>query len=395
MGANRKRFRWMLLFASVVLAALVGEVAVRIVEAETGQSWAVMTHINPARTAYVPHPFLGYTVRPSHASGPGAQYAASTNSLGFRGHEFCATKSPRTLRIICLGGSTTWGTGATSDQATWPAVLEQQLNASLQAGGAFDKVEIINAGVSGYTIMESFINLKMRILPLDPDLVIIYHGINDAQAIRRGEFKTDYSHVRRSWKESRPSEVTELFAWSHLYGLVSGHGGRSAKMTLSDHVHVEGYDQLEERPLEEVQHGVRNYGRTLEEMISIARLRGVRVALSTFTWADEAVHATAEKEELARVMEALNRTTRSVGRRFKAPVIDLRGKGPRKSAEFDDMVHFNDAGNRKAGRIVARWLLDWRALWMAPAPGPGLAPGSAQGSGPRSTPAASAKSATR
>jgi lysophospholipase L1-like esterase len=354
-----------------VVAVLATEGVVRVLEIETGSSWALDQGTDPDRMAYVPHPFLGYTTRPDHVSAPHLAYSASTNSLGFRGAEIAHEKPPGTYRIACLGGSTTWGTGASSDETTWPAVLEQQLNAALGPDGPYDHIEVINAGVSGYTLMESFINRKMRILPLDPHLVIIYHGINDAQAIRRGDFQTDYSHVRRSWTDGRPARgLSSLLAWSHLYGLLIGHDGSGARDTLSDHVHVEGYNKLEEHPINELKPGIQNFEWTLQEMVAIARLRGVRVVLSTFAWSDEILANHASKQDLAQLMARLNRSMREVAKRVKIPLIDLRREGPRQAIDFDDMVHFNDDGNRKAGRLVSRALLD-RRLIRPPAMGTG------------------------
>ena len=52
------------------------------------------------------------------------------------------------------------------------------LNDYLRSAG-FDSVEVINAGVSGYTSYDNLINISFRVLPLEPDLIIIYQGFND------------------------------------------------------------------------------------------------------------------------------------------------------------------------------------------------------------------------
>ena len=43
------------------------------------------------------------------------------NSLGFRGSDFEIIKDPNTYRIFMVGGSTTFGTGSTSDNKTIPS----------------------------------------------------------------------------------------------------------------------------------------------------------------------------------------------------------------------------------------------------------------------------------
>ena len=76
---------------------------------------------------------------------------------------------------MALGGSTTFGTYLES----WERAYPHQLQLALRRLGGYDHVEVINAGVPGYTSWESAANLLFRIPDLAPDLVIIYHGIND------------------------------------------------------------------------------------------------------------------------------------------------------------------------------------------------------------------------
>ena len=111
---------------------------------------------------------------------PGAALHGSTidiriNSLGFRGDEIERVKPARTLRIACLGASTTFCAEVSSNRATWPA----RLQARLQALYPQVRVEVINAGVPAYTAEESLRNLRHRVLPLGPDLVIYYEANNE------------------------------------------------------------------------------------------------------------------------------------------------------------------------------------------------------------------------
>ena len=49
------------------------------------------------------------------------------NSHGFRGHDFSEKKDLGTYRIFIVGGSTTFGSGATSDDTTIPSFLQKNL----------------------------------------------------------------------------------------------------------------------------------------------------------------------------------------------------------------------------------------------------------------------------
>jgi lysophospholipase L1-like esterase len=73
------------------------------------------------------------------------------------------------VNIICLGGSTTFGTW-TTDQDSWPYKLQTKLGAGYN---------VFNLGVPGYTTLEGMIQLITLVPELDPDIVIIYEGWND------------------------------------------------------------------------------------------------------------------------------------------------------------------------------------------------------------------------
>ena len=96
------------------------------------------------------------------------------NSDGFRGIEL---QEEVDYRIFVVGGSTTFGNGATSNDVTIPDLLQKKI---------FDKfpnknIEVINAGIpSAYSYTETNL-IKNKILSYDPNLLIIYDGWNDLE----------------------------------------------------------------------------------------------------------------------------------------------------------------------------------------------------------------------
>jgi len=97
------------------------------------------------------------------------------NSDSFRGSEITKEKSENIYRIFVVGGSTTFGVGATSDLTTIPGFLQKKFN---DANLNF-KVEVINAGIpKAYSFTETYY-IKNILLEYDPDLFIIYDGWND------------------------------------------------------------------------------------------------------------------------------------------------------------------------------------------------------------------------
>ena len=100
------------------------------------------------------------------------------NKLGFRGPEFSEIKPENTYRIFMLGGSTMFGTGATSDQSTISGYVQQFFNE-----GDFEfNIEVVNAGIQGADSKTELKLIEDRIVDLEPDLIIMYDGWNDLRA---------------------------------------------------------------------------------------------------------------------------------------------------------------------------------------------------------------------
>lgn len=118
---------------------------------------------------YSPHPYLGYYPTPNFRSGVDRH-----NALGYRGEEIAVPKPAGEFRIVCLGGSTTY-TGLVEDyRQSYPHLLGEYLRDQ-----GYGNVNVINAGASGWSSWESLVNFQFRILDLEPDLIIFYHGVND------------------------------------------------------------------------------------------------------------------------------------------------------------------------------------------------------------------------
>jgi len=126
---------------------------------------------NPA-FRYSPHRYLGYYPTPNYRDG-----ANRHNALGYRGAEVTQPKPPGEFRIVCMGGSTTYTALVTSYKYAYPTLLQKDLR---QRG--YSNVTVVNAGAEAWTSYETLINFELRVLDLDPDMIIIYHGTNDVLA---------------------------------------------------------------------------------------------------------------------------------------------------------------------------------------------------------------------
>ena len=88
------------------------------------------------------------------------------NALGLRGAEAAVGKPRGTLRIVCLGGSNTFG-AAVSDGQTWPDALQAALAERLPL-----PVQVWNAGVSGWMTPQKVLRAEQAIVEWEPDLLL-------------------------------------------------------------------------------------------------------------------------------------------------------------------------------------------------------------------------------
>lgn len=97
------------------------------------------------------------------------------NSLSFRGAEIAERKPSGTLRIACVGGSTTFCAEVNDDAGTWPEQIATRLRAKLPDL----PIEVFNAGLPGIGIDETRTDYEARVALCEPDVVVLYHATND------------------------------------------------------------------------------------------------------------------------------------------------------------------------------------------------------------------------
>ena len=110
---------------------------------------------------------------------PGVRVATiSINSLGFRGPDILQPKLAGTLRIAFLGASTTFCAEVSGDKIVWTQLVYDEFRKRFP-NTAFD---FVNGGVPGYTVASSRTNLRHKIAPMQPDVIVIYHATNNLSA---------------------------------------------------------------------------------------------------------------------------------------------------------------------------------------------------------------------
>ena len=101
------------------------------------------------------------------------------NSLGFRCPEF-KEKGQNKIRIIVLGGSAAWGSGASNNDNTISGHLETILNDKYKTSN-FD-IECFNLAQINNYISQDLLNANLFFQELQPDYVISFAGWNEIAA---------------------------------------------------------------------------------------------------------------------------------------------------------------------------------------------------------------------
>lgn len=142
-----------------------------------------------------PNPAIGHHHRPS-AEATLMGVSIRTNSDGFRDDEVPVEKGER-HRIIFLGDSLTLGWGVEKSD-TFEQHLEDSLN-------EIRPTEIINLGVGNYNTTQEVHLLIEKGLKYQPDQVVLFYFINDAEPVPQKSRFPGLGHYR-----------TVTFFWSRL-----------------------------------------------------------------------------------------------------------------------------------------------------------------------------------
>ncbi|MBI1892821.1 MAG: SGNH/GDSL hydrolase family protein [Candidatus Rokubacteria bacterium] len=301
---------------------------------------------------YQPHHWLVYTLRPNYRS---LSSRVRHNSYGFRGPEFSVEKPLGMYRIVALGGSTTYGIPITDDAKTYPARLEGHLKARYPGL----RIEVINAGVGGYTSAENLINLVFKVLDLTPDLLIIYHAHNDVHPRRQPEFAGDYTGYRKVWCPS-PLARDVLFGWSALARIA----GIRLGIWQPESIYKYTTTLTEQRPKgEEYMENFRRsssryFRRNLRAMVAIAKGAGIEVLLPTAAYFPAAEPAGPYREVYERATNEHNQVGREVAAETGVEVFDFGVVMPAERRYFTDSVHLTEEGADLQGRLFADRIIE-------------------------------------
>jgi lysophospholipase L1-like esterase len=216
----------------------------------------------------------------------GLHFRVRINALGFRGPEAEAAKRPGAYRILCAGDSYTFG-GYVDEEETFPYLLERDLRERTGAG-----VEVINAGVNGYTITDEAAFLGEKGFALKPDAVVVGFVLNDLADLTRRVSSRE--NQRREAREMSASPFTpakralrRTATYNLLFTLKAGVVGR---LGLDPTLHeVPARSVLEATLDARTEELLARYREELARLAEACRRRGVRLALVLFPYHEQVV----------------------------------------------------------------------------------------------------------
>ncbi len=118
------------------------------------------------------------------------------NADGYRGDAVPLQRTANSLRVLFLGGSTTYGEGVSHPEEAFPAQVGKLLREDPRFAG--QQVEIINAGLRFGTTAEILTHYLLKFRYYKPDMVVINPGGNDPVSYIVHEYEPDYSNWRKT-----------------------------------------------------------------------------------------------------------------------------------------------------------------------------------------------------
>ena len=279
-------------------------------------------------------------------------------------------------RIACIGGSTTYTSQVDDYTLSYPSLLGELL----RAGGA-DNVEVINAGSASWTTWESLVNFQFRLLDLDPDLIIVYHAINDIHArmvwppeAYRGDNSGRRGPVGSGiFMPGLAEHSTLLRILMIRAGMTTSHADlehtvdkgppsyrgvefwiQKANGTYPDGI----FEEVDARTMLETNRPI-YFERNLRNLITLAKDHGVDVVLSSFAYSPHfADQHRFSSEEYQAALEETNQLLATLAEDTKVHFLDFAAVFPKDKRYFTDGRHVNKEGARLKAELFARYLRD-------------------------------------
>lgn len=343
--SRRRRVPWAgiaLMATTLLVLGVLLEIGFRLLERRQGP-------VDPQRIWALYDEDLGYRNRP---------FFGDHNAQGHRDHPLDEPKSR--FRLLALGDSVAYYGDDVDD--TWPGRLETLL------AGRDDSapVEVVDAGVRGWTLFQERVYLQKYGADLEPDLVGVGFVLNDVHRILHrfevvdGEIVGEEYTFADDAVAGVESPLYRLARRSHL--LVWARGRLAILDDLVGLYTARGYS-FDYRPDFNTAWQPASWPFVEEQvaaMVGLGRERGFRLFVVVFPFAEQL-----RPDYLARdraYVTLPQREMRKVGAKLGVPVLDLMGALDATRDFEPDRIHLTASGRRATAAAVAEFLLRQRLV---------------------------------
>ncbi len=245
------------------------------------------------------------------------------NTQRMKGPLAAIPKPPRTVRVICYGDSNTDGPA----RGGWPEHLATELQVRV---GDTARIEVLNAGVAGYSSHQGLLRFRNQVERFNPDVVLVSFGWND--------LATALGPPDRAF-EPPPAWRVGLDRFLLDYRIV-----RVARSIAARRV-VTAPATGHRVPLED-------YRANLRGFIATARAHGAAPVLLTrpYRLPTEQLRAADGWRSL---VPRYNRALLSLAKRRGVLAVDVQAAFEAATDDFEDQCHFSPAGQRRMAALVA------------------------------------------
>lgn len=319
-------------------------------------------------------------------------YTTNVNSQGFRGQNISKVKKSGTYRIFILGGSTVLNRGT-----QFKKISSRILEKKLQKRFPDKKVEVMNAGVDGYTTEHSIIQYLFKIKDFDPDLIIMWHGYNDwayscsPPDKTYGDFKSDYSHYLSAdatmvFDHFRPQPLIAFkslafdffirFLQDNWYSDVFKYYQKNSSFQgyFTESTKSRQYD-LNDLP------SLKSYERNLQSLINILKADNIELIIGNQpNLLKNKLNIEEQKnlfypgfnctingkypslQSVTKDLQLFNNSTKIIAKKNNVNFIDLDRSIPKTLDYYTDEVHYTEKGNQKIADILFNYILENRII---------------------------------
>jgi lysophospholipase L1-like esterase len=309
-------------------------------------------HTSRQESLYVNDPETGLRLLRPNKLVRGQVQSIQANSLGLRSPEISLVHPAHSLRIVVIGASSVMGAAERDNEHTFPAQLERLLREAMP----HTRIDVVNAGIAGYSLADERAMLERRIAPLRPDLVILYTGFNDFASYCRGSGRADAPML----------PMLSVPSWWLSYELLK-------KNTIALRAGQAGGLRPNLLAVE-----LDAYRTQVEQLVASGQRPGMRLVMLTNARSfrreqpiDEQLRLSMlaryytpcfDLEGLHTLWDRHNQVLVSVAQMRGVPVLDLDRLVPGGEVYFSDGRHFTEVGDQFVAQTITQFLLQRRLV---------------------------------